>query len=89
MRDLKASALLPKEAALLDINIIQETKIQPDVNPDDLTIRNYKIEIETSLNKARTAIYVSNNISYNRKPEVVKSNKKIKVSGVILDPYLK
>ena len=48
----------------LDILCVQECQVDPNMDENILTIRNHKIELENSVYKKRTAIYVHNRVNY-------------------------
>ena len=51
----------------LDILCVQECEVDPILDENILTIRNYKIELENNIYKKRTAIYIHNRVNYERK----------------------
>ena len=58
----------------IDICLLQETEILIDYPIELLSAKNFKIEPETTLTKARTAIIIRDGINYERKREIEKTD---------------
>ena len=49
---------------------MQETEIIDDLNPDELRITNYSLELERNSVKARVGFYVSRSVNYVRRQDL-------------------
>ena len=63
----------------IDICLLQETEILKDYPIELLSAKNFKIEPEKSVSKARTAIIICDGINYERKREIEKTD-----SGIVI-----
>jgi exonuclease III len=58
----------------IDILNLQETKLNPTMNPDLMCIKGYKLEIEQNDDKVRTATYIRKDIDYKRRKDLEMKN---------------
>ena len=65
----------------IDICCLQECEISPDLDESTLKLKDYKIEVEDNLYKKRVAIYIHNNINYERQRHLEEQNNHV----VIID----
>ena len=54
----------------IDVLSMQETEIIDDLNPDELRITNYSLELERNSVKARVGFYVSRSVNYVRRQDL-------------------
>ena len=58
----------------IDICALQECEVSPLLDEKHLSLRDYKIELETNNNKKRTGIYIHNRLSYLRRKDLEDQN---------------
>ena len=58
----------------IDICALQECEVSPLLDEKHLSLRDYKIELETNNNKKRTGIYIHNRLSYLRRKDLEDEN---------------
>ena len=58
----------------IDICGLQECEIPPSLDDNNLTLKNYKVELEDNQRKKRTGFLIHNNINYERKRNLEEQN---------------
>jgi exonuclease III len=58
----------------IDICGLQECEIPPSLDDNNLTLKNYKVELEDNQRKKRTGFLIKNNINYERKRNLEEQN---------------
>ena len=67
----------------IDILCLQETEVEKHFNPVSLAINGYELELEINNLKARTGIYVKNNMQYKRRNDLEGVNSNLVIIDII------
>ena len=67
----------------IDILCLQETEVEKHLNPVSLAINGYELELEMNNLKARTGIYVKNNMQYKRRNDLEGVNSNLVIIDII------
>jgi exonuclease III len=70
----------------IDMLALQETKLSPELQLENLQIKGYSVEVENNNKKRRVAIYVNNSISYKRRVDLEKENLHVIILDVESSP---